>query len=97
VSEGRFVLGLGIGDREGEFATMGVAYPPGGSGRLPRRLRRSVACGGTRLVAWVVGPRRQHGQCEVPCEIEIARVQLRVVPAGFGHARLQVVRVLWPT
>ena len=28
VSEGRFVLGLGIGDREGEFATMGVAYPP---------------------------------------------------------------------
>ena len=28
ISEGRFVLGLGIGDREGEFAKMGVSYPP---------------------------------------------------------------------
>ena len=28
ISDGRLVLGLGIGHREDEFATMGVPYPP---------------------------------------------------------------------
>ena len=45
-----------------------------------------------RLIARVVRPGRQHGHAKMLGQVAVAGVQLRVIPAGFGDARLQIIR-----
>ena len=49
------------------------------------------------LVLGPIGPGWQSSERVPACQLLVAGVQTGLIPARFGDARLQIVRLLWPT